>query len=73
MPAYKFNFMREFLIEETPLSVFNKLEEYQADVNTDLILSKDEERKHILIEDPERGLKLKMKFYNVVPKDEEDV
>jgi hypothetical protein len=65
--------MNEFLTEEGPLAVYTKLEEYQAEVNTDLKLSKDEEKKHILIEDPKRGLTLKLKFFKVVPEDEDDL
>jgi hypothetical protein len=42
VPVYKFNYMTEFTTESDPSAVMEKLEEYKADANSDLIIESDE-------------------------------
>lgn len=42
VPVYKFNYMTEFATESDPSAVMEKLEEYKADANSDLIVESDE-------------------------------
>lgn len=63
MPSYKFNFMREFYFEESPQTVLSILEQYRDEVNKNLQLVLDTDKKRILIEDAGLGLKLKLKLF----------
>ena len=55
--------MTEFATESDPSAVMEKLEEYKADANNDLILESDEKRKYIRIEDKSTEVVLKLKFF----------
>ena len=70
MKCYKYNNFCEFLTEESPASIFEILDTYRAGANTDLILTRDEEKKRILIEDAKKHLKLSLKFFKLT--DDED-
>lgn len=69
--TYKFNNFGEFLTEESPAAILEILDSYRAGANTDLSLTKDEEKKRIVIEDPKKHLKLALKFFKVT-EDEDD-
>ena len=68
--TYKYNNFGEFLTEETPASIFEILDTYRAGANTDLILTRDKEKKRIIIEDAKKHLKLSLKFFKLT--DDED-
>ena len=67
----KFNYFREFVTEETPLSIYEILETYKNDVDTNVELSINNEKKNILITDKSKKLTLKLKFMKL-NKDDED-
>jgi hypothetical protein len=71
VPAYKFNNFGEFLTEESPNEIFSIIDTYRAEVNQDLVVAKDENKKRIVIEDKTKGLKISLKFFKV-SSDEED-
>ena len=65
--------MTEFTTESDPSAVMEKLEEYKADANSDLIIESDEQRKFIKIEDKSKGLILKLKFFKFGQEEDEQV
>ena len=67
--TYQFNNFSEFLTEESALSIFNTLDQYRAEVNPELQLVSDENKKRILIEDKSKALKLSLKFFKVEDED----
>jgi hypothetical protein len=50
VPTYKFNSMNEFLTEESPVGIFNILDRYRAEVNSEILINADEDKKRITIE-----------------------
>lgn len=69
---YKFNNFGEFLTEESPADIFEILDNYRAGANTDLVLTKDEEKKRIVIEDSKKHLKLSLKFFKLTDEDDDE-
>ena len=67
VPAYKFNHFGEFLTEASPAAVLSALDSYRAEANPELILRS--ETKGIAIEDPARGLALRLKFFRADAED----
>ncbi len=65
VPAYKYNNFGEFLTEESPASVLEILDSYRAEANPDLILTSQEDKKRILIENKSKSLKLSLRFFKV--------
>jgi hypothetical protein len=48
-----------------PVDLRLTLENYRAEINNDLIISENLDKKCILLEDANRKLKLKIKLYNL--------
>jgi hypothetical protein len=65
VPSYKFNFLREFYFEGSPQAILSILEHYRDEVNQNLNLTLDTDKKRIIIEDSKQSLKLKLKLYKV--------
>jgi hypothetical protein len=72
VPIGKFNYFREFITEETPLSVYEILESYKNDVNNNVELVINTDKKNILITDKSKKLTLKLKFLKLNKDDEEE-
>lgn len=68
--AYKFNNFGEFLTEEGPAQILEILDSYRAEANPDMILTSQEDKKRILIENKSTGLKLSLKFFKVGSEEE---
>jgi tricorn protease-like protein len=67
----KFNYFREFVTEETPLSIYEILENYKNEVNNNAELAINTDKKNILITDKSKMITLKLKFLKL-NKDDED-
>lgn len=65
--VHGFNYFKEFYTEETPSAIYEIIEEYKSEVNNSLNLIMNS--KHILLEDPTKSLKLKLKFYKLTDDD----
>lgn len=55
--------MNEFATKASSDKILECLEEYKLSGNEDLLLTPNEEKKYIKIEDPKKGLIVKMKMY----------
>jgi hypothetical protein len=64
------------MCESTPLEVLNILNNYRAEINTDISVKLEKEKQRILIENTKSQLLISLKFYNEskeeVSRDEED-
>jgi hypothetical protein len=63
VPTYKFNSMNEFLTEESPVGIFNILDRYRAEVNSEILINADEDKKRITIEF--KSTLLHLKFFKM--------
>ena len=70
--TYKYNNFGEFLTESKPNEVYEILDQYRAEANADLILTSDQEKKRIVIENPKESLKLHLKLYKVGADDDDE-
>jgi len=64
--------MNDFATKATSDKILECLEEYKLSGNEDLILTPNEEKKHILIQDPKSGIIIKLKMYKEQAKEDEE-
>lgn len=70
--TYKFNNFGEFLTEEAPSEIFDLIDKYRQEIDNKLVVTFQEDKKRILIEDKSKTLKLSLKFFKLDDDDEED-
>jgi hypothetical protein len=70
--TYKFNFANEYITEEDASAIIAAIEEYNAECNSNLVITKRAEKKNVLIEDKGRGVVVKMIIHALHPDDEDD-
>lgn len=69
--TYKFNNFGEFLTEESPSEIFDLIDNYRQEIDNNLLITFNEAKKRIIIEEKSKALKLSLKFFKL-DDDEED-
>lgn len=56
MSLYKYNFRNEYITDREPVEVMNVLTDYKAEVNTELKITENLDKKCIILDDASRNL-----------------